>query len=1155
MTFTPFDVAAAPLESGITQLEASAGTGKTYTLAGLFLRLVAEEGLEVGAILVTTFTIPATAELRDRIRDLLRDAVTMFDEGPGTHPLLVALHPRYVAHAEEFRPRLVRALQRFDDALIVTIHGFCTRLLQERAFETGLPFDAETLEDESALLREVADDFWRLRIYPAELRIGAFAMLAKLDAAALAKLLRACVQRPTMDILPAHDPAELAAAEADLRATFAQVEEAWTAGETDVRAIIDDAARWAKGTMKKQDVTSAAMASLARCFREPASCCADYAVLDFFTAESVAEQTTVRGKNPPQPPRHAFFDACSEFVLARARWTLAFQREFLDWAPAELARRKAQRNVLSFGDLLTRLRDALHGPRSAELIAATQQRFAVALVDEFQDTDPVQAEIFQQLFRDHGRLYLVGDPKQAIYSFRGADVFSYLDAASRAAHRHDLSANQRSVTPLVDAVNAIFERNPDAFVVPGIGFHRAAAAGRHDADALQCAGAGLAPFHFWVWSGAKPIAAGGAREHLATVVADGIVEQLQSGATSGTRALSPSDYAVLTVTNDEADLVRDALIAAGLPAVVLSRARVLESSEAAEMLALLQALATPTFEPAVRAALATTALGFTAADLATLPDARWEQLLETFLRRHLRWQADGFFPAFRALLVEEGVRPRLLSLPDGERRLTNLLHLAELLHHAASAQRLGPAALVRWLAMQMHADAESGEEQELRLESDEEAVKVVTIHKSKGLEFGVVWCPFSWRSAEPRAAAETTFHDPTSHRLVLDLGSPDYDAHRALMAQEQLAEQARLLYVALTRAKWQCHFVWGRFNKCENSAASWVLHPPGGAAESAVTTLQARDVTDETLRADLAALAAEVPGAFAIADVPAAVGRRYVAPAPAHPPRQARAFRGEIRRDFAIGSFSSLIANAAPEERDYDRQTATTAPVAAATGIHAFPRGRRAGTCLHEIFENLDFTQPATVEPLVQRKLEFFGFGRADLRAAVEANVRATLAAELEPGLRLVDVPNSARLNELEFHLPVERLDPAALERVLGEALPFTALSGFLKGFIDLVFEHDGKFFIADWKSNWLGPTVDDYTADAVAAEMRRHHYGVQYHLYCVALHRYLARRIADYDHATHFGGVFYIFLRGIDPARPELGIFRDRPSVERLTALDALLS
>jgi exodeoxyribonuclease V beta subunit len=1149
------DAAKVPLDMGVTRIEASAGTGKTYALCALFLRLIAEANLEVGSILVTTFTIPATAELRERIRSLLLGAAAMFDDGPGDHPLLKALHSRYTADAAEIRPRIGRALRQFDDAAICTIHGFCHRLLRERAFESGVPFDAEPIEDQSAMLLEVAMDFWRQRTYPAGPRIGAMAMIENLGAGNLTPLLAKCVARPAMHILPPWDAAALADAETEMLAAFSAVESAWKGGETSLRALFADPKSWsAVKDMAKTEITEAKIDALGRCIADSAAILEDYKALDFFTTESVKKQTGARGKKKPE---HPIFGACSQFVAARARWGTAFQREFLAWAPEQLSARKLQRNALSFDDLLVRLRDALRSRSGSALVDATRKRFAAALVDEFQDTDPVQAEIFQRLFDGHGRLYFIGDPKQAIYGFRGADVFSYLDAVEKAQFSHELSTNQRSVTPLVEAVNAIFDHSPSPFVVEKIEFHDAFSAGRRDAEALGEDGALEPVFKFWLWSEDKPIAKGAAEARLPRVVADAIIQQLATGVKKDGRRLQPSDFAVLTASNKQAQHVQVALSSAGLPAVVLSNASVFGSDEAGEMLAILQALACPGDEGAVRAALTTTALDLTAAKLAECADdaTTWERLLERFHLHHARWVNDGFFPAMRELLTTWRVRPRLLRLPDGERRLTNLLQLAELLHHAAATQRLGPAALARWLATELNAETPASEEHELRLESDDNAVKVVTVHKSKGLEFGIVWCPFSWDKATLREDEAITFHDETTRALALDLGTADYAKHRAVLQRERLAEHARLLYVALTRAKLQCHFVWGSFNKCKVSAASWILHPPASEGGDPVAALEARELDDAQLRAGIEEIVQKVPGAFAVADVPDAVGARYLPPAAASAPRAARSFSGAIRRDWAIGSFTSLTAGMDAEQRDYDSSAAPAEPAVVATGIHAFPKGRRAGTCLHEIFETLDFTDDTAIEPLIARKLAVFGFDRPEFREAAVDCVRRTLATELSAGLRLADVPKSARLNELEFHLPVGRLDSRRLADVLGEQLSFAAFSGFLKGFIDLVFEHDGHFYIIDWKSNWLGTTADDYTPEAIAAEMRRHHYTVQYQLYCVALHRYLVQRLGEgYDFARHFGGVFYIFLRGIDPARPELGVLRDRPTLDRINALDTLL-
>lgn len=1146
-----FDAANAPLDPGITRLEASAGTGKTYTLCALFLRLIAEAGLDVSSILVTTFTIPATAELRERIRSLLRAAVAMFDAGPGDHALLIGLHPRYLADAAEIRPRLERALRNFDDATVCTIHGFAHRLLQERAFESGVPFDAEPLEDQRMLLEEVAIDFWRLRIYPADLRLGAFAMMENLSAEGLAPLLATRINRPAMTVLPTAANDTLALAEAAMRAAFDTVSAAWREGEAALRELLATAASWAIGEMKKPEAANERLASLSRCLADPATLIADYRALDFFTAENVAELTSRRAKIQPA---HPLFAACSEFAAARARWAIAFCAEFLEWAPAALRNLKAERNLLSFDDLLTRLRDALRGPTGAALVGATRQRFAAALVDEFQDTDPVQAEILHRLFAGHGRVYFIGDPKQAIYGFRGADVFSYLEAASHAEHEHQLSDNQRSVTPLVRSVNTIFQRNPNAFVIDGIDFHAARAAGRRDAEALNHEGVPEPAFRFWLCSGEKPMAKTAAHERLPLAVASAIVEQLSGGLRRGDAELTPSDFAVLTGTNREAQAVQQALLEAGLPAVVLSNASVFHAPDAREMLAILHALASPGDEAALRTALATVALGFDATRIAGLADFEWEQIAGQFVQWHHRWVDDGFFPAFRTLLVEWKIRPRLLALSDGERRLTNLLHLGELLHRTAREERLGPEALVRWLAVQMHPGTDGNEEHELRLESDADAVKVVTVHKSKGLEFGIVWLPFCWDSADLRKDASVTFHEPKTSALTLDLGSPNLDAHTALAEREELAEKARLLYVALTRARLQCHFVWGCFNKCANSAAAWVLHPPAGATE-AVPALRARQLDDAALRTDVAALVESDPAAFAAADLPEPQALRYVPRSAPLPARQARTFTGNIRRDWAIGSFSSLTAGTDPELPDYDRSSTTAEIAEAATGIHTFPRGRRAGTCLHEIFEQLDFRDPSAIEPLVARKLDVFAFDRLEFRAAVIETVQRTLNVELTAGLRLSQVEDAARLNELEFHLPLGRLDASRLHALLGEKLPFAPFSGFLKGYIDLVFEHAGRFYIVDWKSNWLGRAADDYTPEAIAAEMRRHHYTLQYHFYALALHRHLASRVRDYDYERHFGGVFYIFLRGVDPDRPTLGIFRDTPATARIAALDQLIS
>ncbi|MEI8109036.1 MAG: UvrD-helicase domain-containing protein, partial [Verrucomicrobiota bacterium] len=900
------------------------------------------------------------------------------------------------------------------------------------------------------------------------------------------------------------------------------------------------------------ELTTLILDSLDRCFQNPYAQPADYLALVAFTAKNLTADTAKRGSGTPT---HPFFDDAQTLSDAWDDYLLALQLEFLHSAPQELQKRKLQRNVLSFDDLLVHLLSALQGPSGPALIAATRSRFSAALVDEFQDTDPTQAAIFQTLFQNDGRLWLIGDPKQAIYAFRGADVFSYLNAVEQAQFHYSLSSNQRSITPLVEAVNHFFKAGSPSFVVPGINFLNSTPAGRQDPNALD----NSPPFKFWLCSHEKPLSKTKATPQINLAVTNAIVSQLQSNATIAGRPLAPSDFAVLTKTNYEAKELHAKLSAAGLPAIVMGSASVLQSEEARELLAILHAISNPTREEFLRAALATITLGYNSPSIHDLSSnlPKWESILADFSKHHQDWLKHGFAPAFRRFLITWQVRPRLLAFFDGERRLTNLLHLAELLHEAAISQDLGPASLPTWLATQMDPQTKTTDAHEQRLESDEAAVKVVTVHKSKGLEFNLVWVPFSWTNADPRKNAPVVFHNP-QNTLTLDLGSPDLEAHHAILAQELLAEDARLLYVALTRAKLQCNFIWGRFYQSEVSAANWILHPPSPNPASAVVDLKTHKLDDATFRSQISHLVDSHPTAFSATDLPPVTDplQRWTPPPTTNLPKEARTFTGSISRDWRISSFSSLISHTHPDLPDYDRPTTAKAPANAnpkESGIHAFPRGTRAGTCLHAIFEKLDFTDDSQINPLVEAQLQIAGFSSPANLQAVSHTVRQTLATELLPGLRLQQIPKSQRLTEAEFHLPVGNLTPAHLKDLLGEDLDFYTFKGFLKGFIDLIFQHDGRFYLLDWKSNHLGSSSDHYTPEVMEAEMRKHHYHLQFHLYTVALHRYLKLRIPNYLPENHFGGVFYLFLRGINPAQPSLGVFHKRPDPQLIARLETL--
>jgi exodeoxyribonuclease V beta subunit len=420
------------------------------------------------------------------------------------------------------------------------------------------------------------------------------------------------------------------------------------------------------------------------------------------------------------------------------------------------------------------------------------------------------------------------------------------------------------------------------------------------------------------------------------------------------------------------------------------------------------------------------------------------------------------------------------------------------------------------------------EEHELRLESDEAAVRIITVHKSKGLEFEVVFCPFTWWNGQTRAA----FHDPeNAWRLTLDLA--DRDAHKAERAREALAENLRLLYVAVTRAKHRCTMVWRAGEKPEKSACARLL---GGGSQPAITS----------------------SGEIVVTPVPVANAMPYTAAAEAAPTPTSREFRGAIDRSWGVASFSRLISGRETDHSDegvlvesggtlLEEEEAT-----ALTGMHAFPRGMRAGTCLHEIIEQVEFGSLTSAGEIVPRKLRSYGY-EAHEQAVLE-NVRALAQLPLA-GFTLAATEPTSRIAELEFSFPITELTASKLAAAAGQQLPFATISGLMNGKIDLVLEHTERFYIFDWKSNWLGPTTRSYHAAALAAEMQRNVYRLQLCIYTVALHRYLQVRKRGYDPARHLGGAFYIFLRGIDPQQPQNGVYHERLERAFVEELSAILS
>ena len=1146
-----FQHASTPLEPGITVIAASAGTGKTFTLAALVVRLVAELGIPIQRLLLTTYTVAATAELRDRIRARLIATLAAVKGGDAEgDEFLAALLPVLPGNAAE---RLESAVRDFDEATISTIHGFCQRALRELAFETGTSFAPELVTDTTALFREVTEDYWRRHIYGAPSLLAASLASTELSLDTLLHALRNLAGRPNTRVIP--DAGEYEPARANLLSLLEEFRREWPAWRDAVNELLVEGNGWGKSghyadqlapMVKALDAAAAPGANGAILVTACSAFC-------HLTNEKIKNGTNSR--KCKVPIEHPLFSFCDRFADARQKFHETTIAHFLEWSRGALDTSKSERNVLLFDDLLLRLHAALtsqgdESPAMKQLGA----RYDAVLVDEFQDTDPIQAEIFLSVFGSaQHRLFLIGDPKQAIYAFRGADLFAYLGAIGKASRHYTLRQNQRSSTAMVAAVNTLFQRATDPFMDARIPFEPVEAAGRADKKPLRVNGVTRPPFHFWYWKSDQRIGRGAINSELPGIIVAEVTRFLQSGATIGDRAVVPGDCAVLCRSNAQAQDVAARLAENGVPAVVLSNANVFDSEEALELRAILASLADPGRDQLLRNALATVALGATMAtfqDFETHP-AKWESIRQRWLKHHDNWRELGFIRMFREFLRIEQVRPRLLAQRNGERHLTNLQHLAELAHGAAEAEHLGPSALLHWLGEQSKPGA-AGEEAELRLDRDDSAVRVITAHKSKGLEFPVVFCPYLWTHAGLREGA-LRFHDATG-QMVYDLRETPDDDHHIRAQDEAFAEEMRLLYVALTRAKHECHVVWGPFgngNKKEKdpevSALLSLLEPLGKSPTFATLAIHAASRSPKQFEGTIDNLCASSPDLFAQTILPVAEATRFevaksVAKAPA-----ALSFKGKIDATWRSTSYSTLNAGIDYEAEAFERRLADPALL---KGIHAFPRGLKAGTCLHDILEHVDFAgTPEERAELLTRKLRQHAMFSPENVASVEALLQEILAVLPAPALN-----RASCLRELEFHLPAGILTPAELQRFTdGAPLTFDRQRGVLTGFIDVVFEHDGRYSVIDWKSNWLGIGSDAYDASTLDAEMKRHRYALQRHLYLFALHRFLRSRLPDYDPSIHLGEAYYVFLRGLDRARPELGIIRSAADLESIAALEKL--
>ncbi|AEI12765.1 UvrD-helicase domain-containing protein [Cellulomonas gilvus] len=1130
-------------------LEASAGTGKTWTIASLAVRYVAELGVRLPELMLVTFGRAATTELRDRVRGRLVEverglrspvARTSSDE---VVALLADADP---AEVTARRTRLAAALAEFDAATITTTHGFCQQMLAMLGTTSDVDHDATLLPDVADLEAEVADDLY-LRTYAA----------------------------------------------------------------TTTPLVTVDTAR---------EVMHAAVSDHA-------------AVLEPGDAE------------PGTAPHHRF--------------------KLAEVARAEMRRRKRAAGVVDYDDLLTLLRDALVDPVTGPAARArVRAAFRVVMVDEFQDTDPVQWQILRSAFHGERTLVLIGDPKQAIYAFRGADVTTYLVAAAE-ARRATLARNHRADPAVLAGLRPVLEGaalgDPRIVVHPVEAQHR----GRRLAGGPPVVLRQVTRTALGTRPGRVP-PVGAVRDLLYADVAAQVVETLTTcrvpddgtaphgTAADGTapdgtalagrhdpplRAVRPGEIAVLVRRNRDAQAVQRALAEAGVPAVISGLASVFGTRSAQHWLTLLSALARPDDSGLAAGAALTPFLGWTAAELALADDRARDRLAE----RVRTWAATLASHGVAALLeaaAATGMRARVVAAVDGERELTDLRHVGEALHAVAVHESLGASALLEWLRARIEeAGRDYAEERSRRLQTDAAAVQVITVHASKGLQFPVTLVPFAWDTWVPSEPAVLRFHRDDERTLhVGGPGSPGYAAGAVAHAEDDAGEQLRLTYVALTRARSQVVVWWAPSRNSERSPLSRLLlgaRTPDGTPDAVVPV-----PTDEDATVRFAELAARTGGDLVLQVVDAPRARaRWSPPATARPALELARLDRTVDLLWRRTSFTGLTAAAydhrphAPssEPDDPGVQDEPDGPVTGTSALPAagpvtpaqddeervaracaspladLPAGTAFGTLVHHVLEHVDTTAPDLGAEVALRCAEADPGGSLGIDPEV-------LAARLLPALRtplgplmggrtLADVPPGDRLAELDFELPLAGGDdraapgrPATL-RAVADLLrahltaddPFAGyaarledpelaggpLRGYLAGSIDAVLRvpaPDGghTYVVVDYKTNRLGPwdeplTAWHYRPSTLVDAMVEHHYPLQLLLYSAALHRFLRWRVRDYDPARHLGGALYLFVRGMTgPGTPVLdgpggpspaGVLAWRPPAALVTDLSDLLA
>ena len=1185
----------------ISLIEASAGTGKTYTIGSLYLRLLLKAGennfsrpLNVEEILVVTFTDMATEELKKKIRERITDAIDKLTAFAETQDKSAFKNDEFLTalcdnlNIFEAIHRLKLAEQNMDLAAIYTIHGFCRRMLMQYAFHSGIHFNLELIKDQSDLLVRFANEFWREHFYPLPFEMANFIANELGSPDYVLSLLKSDLGKNLIVDLENQQALSISITEflhqylgeyfKDIKA----LKRFWLESAGKISELITEELNkdYAKGEPKSLSRRSYNTSRLAKWIdqvnawaNDPRDYVLNETLISYFTQSALGEKGE-EGASPFIAPIFTELEDRANALMSPDLLRRVILYHYRQGLQQKLLDYKLNHQEKSFDDLLRLFCEALQGPQGNELAEMIRFQYPFAMIDEFQDTDSQQYAIFSKIYRDNPEkntgFIMIGDPKQAIYRFRGADIFTYLKASDEAQSRFELTKNYRSEKHLVDGVNALFDFPQSPFIYQNINF--TAVDSRDDHLRFYLNGEAEPAYRFYLTESDKMN-----KTEMAKICAISIQHWLKSAAENQAvfqnedtcKTLQAANIAVLVRDKNEAALVKNELQKLGIASVYLSdQSSVFDSHVAVELLRILKACLNVAERPILNA-IATALFGLNAADIHQIQqnEADWQRWADSFAQYQQTWQRQGILAMLHQILLEQGISERLLSQATGERDLTDFLHLAEILQQAATLHE-SEAALLSWFEKQIQ--GEGRQEAQIRLESERQLVKIVTIHKSKGLEYDLVWLPFlAVPSKDPSKKDINIYYSKGRDETLWDMENRNLTA----LYEETFAEELRLLYVALTRAKYQMAFALPvQFDKKWN-ALHYVLSQGEIGKEIALSAPKDTETLLQTFKE-------KMQDNVEICTKPNLEAFPALSINTKNDELKAAEFAGNIEQDWRITSFTSIeqghrrqnyFAESAGKKhvvfddtKDYDSQNSIEISTALLneneSNILDLPRGKQVGTALHRHFENCYFSDLANTEEIdtLRQSLQLDETLTEPLQNWLQQISHTPLSNEI--GIALADLANKDCIKEMPFYLAIRKhFDVEAFNRALkayhhlpSEPLQFEQIQGMVRGSIDLVFRHNGKYYLVDYKSNFLGSSLTDYNQEALKKEMLHSHYDWQYLIYTLALHRYLQSVVPHYDYERDFGGVFYLFLRGMN-GEPQSGVFYDRPSVELITELDGV--